>query len=439
MNTVKNYLNLALQKYGTGIPIIVGALAMLIALIHYGFNTPYWDQWEMVGIIQKAHQHIIPFHDMWMQHNEHRIFFPLVVLLSSALITHWNTHAELILNLIFATISISLIFCMTRTRLKRKSLALTWTGLLTLWFFSPVQWENWLWGWQLCWFMAIASILATIFLLDARLNASKYRTQMFILAIITAIVATFSLGNGMIVWIIGLALLVLQQESRKLCAIWSMAGVVSTIAYYYHYSHPADSPSALVFIHQPLNFLRYILAYTGRATTDDLNTSMLVGSILLMSLIPIVYIVWQLRVHITKFSPWLALIVFSLITCLLTAISRVGSGYSQSMSSRYAAISTLYIIGISGLILAIVDAYTKTKLKAMPVILVILVISLPLLFSSYTNGFRGFQQRSLYLKQIAECTKSPDPSKECLELTYPNPKKVRPMLIYLKTNHLAGY
>lgn len=428
----------------TLLPILAGGLIMVFALAHFGVNTPYWDQWSMVRLFQKVDSRTIGVHDLWAQHNEHRIPIPLAVLLVNAYATNWNTKAALFISFVFSMVTVLLLYLMTRFRFKSSAIALVWSVLLALWFFSPVQWENWLWGWQVEWFMCIAGIITALFLIDCLAYKPKHPRLLFGGAIVAAVIATFSLGSGVLVWPVGLGILVLQRQRIKmqhvkLVAMWCVFTIISIVAYYHHYHKPPTSPPVLTFIHQPVNFIRYICGFIGRPVTDDLGTSLFMGALLLCALIPVGYLVWRKRTNLEKFIPWLALIVLSLLATLMTAVSRVGFGYSQSMSSRYTAFSLLYIIGLSGLILVMADGAAR-QARSIPVtILALVAVSIPLLSSSYVNGAHGFSLRAAYLRHIASCTAQPNPPNHCLSETYPYIQKIPGMLNYLKAKHWGGY
>jgi len=71
-------------------------IAALFRLIgEYGVNVPYRDDWSLVPLFVKWNDHQLAFADLLRPHNEHRIFFPKLIYLAFAQITHWNVRAEM--------------------------------------------------------------------------------------------------------------------------------------------------------------------------------------------------------------------------------------------------------------------------------------------------------------------------------------------------------
>ena len=419
-------------------------LLMVLSVVHYGVNTPYYDEWDMVPLFQKVDHHELFFKDLWAQHNEHRIVFPKIVILMAAYITHWNIKAELLISICFAVASVCLLYLMVIKKINNKRLKVAALTLVTILFFSPVQWDNWLWGWQVEWFMCITFILLSIFLLNELADTRKVKI-VFTLALLAAFGATFSLGSGIVIWAIGLFILLTQKLKKPILLGWVGAAVFSTVLYYYHYHKPAGSPSKTIFLHEPVAFIRYLFAFFGRPVSDIIEVATLTGSIFLFLGATLFYLAHQRRTQIKKFLPWLSIMIFAILAGCITAVSRLGFGVEQSMSSRYTAISLLYLIGLVGLSASLLDRDTRTKKSKREtknfwtMSLVFVSCICPLVFSSYVNGVHGLQQRSVFYKELKNCTAKAHPSKECMASAFPVPQLGTNWLLYIKEKHWAGY
>jgi hypothetical protein len=400
----------------------------------------------MVPLFGAVSHHVLSLADLWRQHNEHRIFFPNLVLLISAYITHWNTMVETVIGFLFSLITATFIFLMIKESVIKRWLSLI-AGLLTAaWFFSPVQWENWLWGWQVEWFMCIAGIVtATFLLLRYTDKGIKHKPLLLVLAILAAVIASFSLAGGLFVWLIGILILLLMKQPRRIQGIWLLLGILSIFLYYYHYVQPLGPNGATdtFFLHHPLAFIEFFLAYMGGAigsVSGQLQAPIVVGSIFLLLLLPLLYLTWQQRTNIRKYLPWLMFCVVGILGGLTTAVGRLVYGVSFALNSRYTAFSILYVIGLTALTVTLFDDLHKTSKNFRVVVASGLVLfSLPLLISSYSVGVHGFRSQSALLREIRTCTSVEDPSNACLSLTYPDPSVVRPRLEFIKTKHWAGY
>src|SRR3954469_19358591 len=73
-------------------------VALILGVIRYGVNVPFWDQWELVPVFEKYHQGTLTLLDLAALHNEHRVLFPRMIDLSLAVLTKWNIRAELLVS-----------------------------------------------------------------------------------------------------------------------------------------------------------------------------------------------------------------------------------------------------------------------------------------------------------------------------------------------------
>lgn len=401
----------------------------------------------MVALIQKMDHHTLSFFNLWHQYNEHRIFFPLLVLMLNAYLTHWNTISEVIINFCFASLTATLIVLFLKRTFNKLGVSVVAAMLVAAWFFSLIQWENWLWGWQLEWFMCVFGAIASIFLLTKQSelkNDNKNKSILFLLAILSGIISTYSLSAGIVVWLVGLFILVSLKQSKKYIITWSVTSIAAIALYYYHYTVPiqSDRLTASFFMHHIDRFGSFFLTYLGASVGYGLpgsNSAMLTGVMLLLSLFPLLYFVWRDKKNFKKYLPWLSLMMFSLLCGLTITVGRLFLGTSEALASRYTTLSILYIIGITVLPLAILDNKRCVKKIRIPVTAGIFIISFFLLFFSYKFGFIGFQERSTTLHNVKTCTSKPDPSNACLSSTYPIPAAIRQKLQFLKTKGLAGY
>ena len=354
---------------------------------------------------------------------------------------------ETIIGLFFASITALILFMMLKRSIHTYWLSVTAGIIIAAWFFSPVQWENWLWGWQVEWFMCVTGVVASIYLLLRFIDSNSLvnRRLLFGSAFATAIIATYSLAGGQFVWIIGLAILLVTKQSRRTLASWTTVGLLSIALYYFHYTQtltPAG-PALHVVMHHPIAFIQFFLTYMGGpvGASGSLQSVMLLfGTIFILALVPLLYFTWCQRNNLRLYLPWLALILFGLLDGASTAYGRLGYGIGFASSSRYTAFSLLYLIGLLALAFTLIENSRKVKFSFQwKTTGTLVLLTMPVLVSSYAVGIHGFQSHSLLLKQIKSCTHVQDPSDGCLSQTYPSPTVVPPRLEYLKSKHWAGY
>jgi hypothetical protein len=241
------------------------------------------------------------------------MFFPTLVLLGNAYVTRWNTISESLLCLLFAFISATVLFVMLGQSLKQRSVGVIAAALVAAWFFSPVQWESWMSGLYLEWFMCVTGALAAIFLLLKVLDATheNRRVVFLFLAAMAAIVSSYSLANGLLVWIVGILMLAVGKQRRSLILAWLVTGVLTATLYYYHYAQlpTPTGPASTVLRHHPVLFVGFLVEFIGGIVGSDkgnLQAPGIVGFLLLLCLIPLLYMVWQRRKDVRSYLPWLA-------------------------------------------------------------------------------------------------------------------------------------
>jgi hypothetical protein len=139
----------------------------VVFFIHFlGVNIPYWDEWSLTNFFQKAASHTISFQDFYSQSNEHRIFFPKLIFFSLTLISKWNTKLLMYLSLSMVIVSfIALCKISSYGANRSKERVYQSNILMCLLLFSLTQWENWLWGFQIAWFLINLCVILCVLVL----------------------------------------------------------------------------------------------------------------------------------------------------------------------------------------------------------------------------------------------------------------------------------
>jgi hypothetical protein len=228
-------------------------IAVLVRLIgEYGVNVPYGDEWSLIPLFVKWNDHQLTFADLLRLHNEHRIFFPKLIYLAFAQLTHWNVRAEMFFSVLLCCgTSAGIYILLKRTVPSTRKPLLLW-ALINLLIFAPVQAENWLWGFQLQVFVPTVCLVASLVTLGSRLRPGARLA----IASLLAMVATFSFGGGILLWpAIGLCL-ALQQEKRRWLIPWGVTFLFIATLFFTGYDHkPVYGPQT----GDPLDYLVSIL------------------------------------------------------------------------------------------------------------------------------------------------------------------------------------
>lgn len=333
-------------------PILLLALTLvpLVILItqvsRYHVDVPFWDQWNFVPLLGKSFEGGISFADLWAPHNEHRLFFPRLIMLGLAHLSRYNIAYELSFSILLAVGIFILVFFRARKIFSLLgSPGFPWVAaVLSLLTFSLHQGENWVWGWQIQVFLNVLAVVMGLVVLAS----PELSWRNFAVAVACGVVATLSYANGLAYWPLAfLALLLAPSASRRrkrtALAIWLGLTALAFIAYFYRFepASPSGKPLLYFAIH-PLEYIRYILGYLGAPIITYAGYAFFLG---ILCLILFGSTGWFFlrkdRRAMVAALPFLLLGLYSLACAALTGIGRIGLGMAQATSYRYVTFSNL--------------------------------------------------------------------------------------------------
>ncbi|HLO50820.1 MAG TPA: hypothetical protein VK211_20560 [Kamptonema sp.] len=279
-------------------------LALLLGFVaSFSVNVPFHDQWHLVSFFEKIAAKNITFGDFWALHSNHRIVFPKLIIAILAFISKWNINYELCLSICLSVITFITLYQLSFSQAKNKGDSLFHLAniLTCIWVFSLVQHENWLWGFQLAWFLVNLCVVIAIFVLnldnklwlwrfdeavDVRtakaqrtqreeeekdeekiisLNAIGWDGRLSIAAICCGI-SSFSLAQGLLSWLAVIPSVVSVKGSaeqiRKRLAIWMILFAATCALYSIDY-HPKREFSIISLLEKPLVIVNYFLNLLG--------------------------------------------------------------------------------------------------------------------------------------------------------------------------------
>ena len=335
-----------LSRHGDKILALVPLAFLIWVVVHYAVAVPYWDQWELVPLLEKTYHGELTFHDLWAQHNEHRPVFPQLIMLLLARLTHWNIHYELAVSITLA-LGIFAVFIYQVKITGRKPGIAGLSGAIpaiSLIVFSVSQYENWLWGWQLQMFLNLLAVAGGIVLLAN----DPFRWWKFAAAALLGIVATYSFANGALIWPIGLLLLLLVPtgagKRRAATAGWILIGALTLGTYFHHYQKPENHPPLSLIFKMPVDYAVFVFKYLGTICAQGLggDVSAEGAFAFIFGLAGTVATGWAgwtlLRKKIAgpgTLLPYFGLILYSVGSALVTGLGRLGFGTNQALASRY--------------------------------------------------------------------------------------------------------
>ncbi len=379
--------------------ILVGVffpLLFAICLIRRdSIHAPYWDQWQFVPLLSAFFDGKPWFRLLVDFHNEHKIIFPRIISLVSAMITQWDVVVENYINLFF----IGITFIVAWRLLKETDRFLILLVPISWLLFSLQQWENFLGGWP----MAITAMVSAVSVGIFCLNKVSENAFYIIPALISGVCASFSFLEGLLLWPIGLLQMLMLRAKKSSFFIWLIGGGLTIGFYFMGYHKPADTPDVFIFLKNPMDYIKYILGFLGSALCgDSLRQSVVYGAMVMVFFISGVFFQMIRMRRWGNLVPWIMMGLFSLLCGGIIGIGRLGYGVNQALSSRYVSISSIFII--STLILSAisaVDFYEKTKIILLKdFIVTILLVTTMILFLGFANSYISGWREGYYQKLI---------------------------------------
>jgi len=357
---------------------ILPALFLGFLVFKYSVNVPVWDQWDKLGgSLEKIQQGQLSFQHLVSQHNESRPFFPRILFLALAYLTGWNVKSEILMIFLLAClISLSTFLLSRKTIPSGRNLLIFLTLLFNLLIFSPVQWENWLWGVQFIVFVPILCLIANILI-----AFEKFDIRVKVISqILLCTLSMYSYANGMVCWILSPIALLLSgswsqlRQQKWLIGLWGLSFTANFWLYFRDYVKPGYHPSMKdAFVH-PFTAITYFLSFLGSPLSTGSNLfqafpgenaaiSASVGAVLMiLFVLQVVYLaVFFQRGLLQRLGGWLLIQSYVLISASITTLGRVGFGVDQSLSSRYTTFSVYLAVGLIGAIAIILQDMQARK------------------------------------------------------------------------------
>jgi hypothetical protein len=337
---------------------ILPAGGALLFILHFGVNLHYFDEWEpdIAGLFVKAHHHQITLADLFAQHNEHRILVPRLLLLATNPLTHWNDFAVLTMEWgVIAATSLIFLYLIYRTRNGLSA------GSLSIWFlcnvliFTPVQYENLLWG------MGLANVLPTFFIMLAIAMAiSRFAVGVrLIVCIILAMAATYSSGNGILAWLlVGILLIGYSQPGgmrrrRLVAAVWILACALTAAIYFYSYVRPAGNGQDSISSNLA-DISLYTISFLGGPFAHGVEITASAAAYAAGSIMLALYLAAFVFFFLDRFRqrmlPWLMVGGYAILSALIAARFRAGSGIAESLVSRYSTYAVYLPVALVNLV-----------------------------------------------------------------------------------------
>jgi hypothetical protein len=357
--------------------IVTIAQAIRLACVAYS-RIPYWDMWAVIHYLVRPDRPLAAW--LWAQHNEHRIV-TAKLLFAIDFRLFQGTEKFLLASgfvLLFAHLAL-LSWAMRAFGELRGAAWRTAAGLTAFCLFCPSQWENFTTGFQVCFFLLL--FLVTVGCIAALSHSvsggSGGRSLAFLLlAIAAGVAATFSLGNGLLIWPVLLLIAVLERYRRTAALAMVCTALLATATDLYHYHRMAGRSDPLRSLHEPWRVTEYVLKYLGAPWVEsNFGWGMAFGCVAVAAAL---FALWWVvaRSHREPVRVLLsALLLFYLATPVATALARQVVGTDQgAASARYEAFALMLWLA-----LALLAIHFARRRRAALVLMQAVVIAVMLL------------------------------------------------------------
>lgn len=330
------------------------AVALTVAGVVLDYSpVPYWDQWDGgIDLYVKALTH--PWAAWWSWHNEHRLVVPRLIFWADIALAGGVNILALAANLVLAGLIAWVVAAIAAPLRGSQGAGLALTGVICTFVFSWMQFENFTWGFECQWFLAnLFALLAFWKLMQAQ--AAPERWAPFATALLCAVLAMLSLGNGVLTFpVMILAALYWRMSWRRLGLLVVTFAVIARLYYADAPLYHGEAGPLATLLSHPLGVARFALHYYGSPgwyVIHQIWFVELAGGLVCAGVLGGVALTVRRRGAVA--SP--ALLLYALFigaTGLATAAGRLALGQIAAMESRYTS-NTLLMLLCTLLFLAI--------------------------------------------------------------------------------------
>jgi hypothetical protein len=322
------------------LPYVIGLIPFIQLLIFvrkYSINLPRMDNaTRALYVVMDTVNGNLRLADLFLA-DRGQIAFPSMSLVAlNTWLFNWNQHVEVGVVLVLAVINfLLLMFVVWKTEPRALPYVVFPASVI---FFSVQNQMSWLVGYVgLAWLGTQLWVLLVLMLIWFGRSWRGW----FPLVLISSVAITFSHGQGVVVWAVGLLAMLFSGERRPwLYAIWIITGGLAATGYLQLAAVSAEAGAgdteALLRLDQLGGIVNYALAYLGNMfNSHEVAPARGTGSwAVVLALVNVAWLGWIYR-DWRAVGYWLPIAGYSILTALVVGSARVGSGFSVPLNSWY--------------------------------------------------------------------------------------------------------
>jgi hypothetical protein len=388
--------------------ILLPAVLAFLYVRSFGVSVIVGDQFRIVALFSRLAAGNLGLEHLFALHNEHRILFPRLVMLSLGELTDFKNLAEMyaIQACLLATMAVFLLAF-------RRNSGLPMVLFVPVAFlvFSLRQFENMLWGFQLTFVFAQVFSVAALYSLYLATEGKRPAITLP-LAVASAFVATFSSLPGLMVWPAGACLVLVSRAVNRvrLAAAWLVCGVASWALYFFDYETRPQAPPFLGYIvGNPVETALYFPTSLGASLMWHRPLALVAGAGILFLFAVAVWFSHR-RGTLRENAFWIGVVLFSLGVLAVITAGRASLGPQSAMAPRYSSFSLLAVIGVYVMLMKLVldatnlrDSATRLLTPLTAAFLVALALIIP---ATYLGGYLVGARNEATMTQAAEALRN---------------------------------
>ncbi|KPQ33285.1 MAG: Poxvirus protein I5 [Phormidium sp. OSCR] len=410
---------------------LLPVLATLAFIHRFGVNVPFMDSFSLVGLFHKIALDTATLGDFWVPHNEHRMLVPRIFIAALAFATNWNVKVQQYFSVLLSILSAIALYWISRQQALKNQNTHNWQHfadiITVILLFSLIQYENWLWGFQLAWFWKTTCLVFAIALLQ---YPPKHRSldRGFLLGAIFALLMSFSGAHGLLVWVALFPLIWVRSQASEQPqmqrVLWILLCVGSVVLYASGYQEPADNLDRTYVLKHPFEAISFFLVILGRNFSTEPKSAIAPGIMILLGCAVGFFLFWKQHHHRAELAAWLPLLLFPLGFAAMTTVGRTVLGIHAASASRYTTVTVLMLIGLLH-IARICCQRQPWRLLYGGMAVVFAVFSISISFDALEAGKNSYQDRTLGKHCLALIEYlEPSPS-DCILKIFPDPNPVK--------------
>jgi len=304
--------------------------------------VPITDNWRFVASLNELLSFDVRHY--WLQHNEHRIIFPEMVYALDFILFRGRLWFPAAFNVACQLVQLGLLWwLLTRTELPR-AFRLAFGAACALFMTSALQVSSILGSMLLQWHLSQAAAAFSFLFLWRSARAG--RLSSLVVSVATAVIATYSSGNGMVIWPVLLMMSALLRIPGRRTAGVAVAGILSIAAYFVNYRFLGQGRTSLLLGH-PFYAFWFTLVYLGSPVSyGNVRLGGLVGLAgLLLVAVAVTLAVRQRRTADAAFVVAVGVCLFVAGSALMAAYGRMEPGDATvraAHSGRYVTVPLTY-------------------------------------------------------------------------------------------------